>query len=702
MANRPERDADHDANFRAELGRRTAITPAMLHSIDERGRIISVSDAWLAKLGFTRAEVLGRQSWEFIAPAQREHAIKQALPEFFRTGRCENLQLQMVCKDGRIIDVLLSSVLEDTSEGRVSISVITDITTLKETKRRLAESEARYRNLVEDQSELVSLATPDGKLLYVNSAYASLRGMQPHEMIGKNLFDFVPPDARADLAHHFRNVCDCDGSLSNENQVVLPDGRRRWIGWTNRALTDGSGQVTIHSVGRDIDARLVAERLLQESEERYRFLAENSIDMILLLGKDGKRYYASPSSRTLLGYEPEEMLATDARQVIHADDIAKVLRVLATGAIDAPLPFRMRRKNGSYVWVEGMGRAISSANQPPRILVVIRDITQRIDAEQRLRESEARYRLLAENCNDMVFQLDTSLVRRYVSPACRDVLGYEPQEMCGVSPIHMAHPEDAPRLALVFQSLLGGETDRQSIVNRIRHRKGHWIWVEAQLRAVVEPSTGARSGVIGTLRDISARKVAEDEMANTHRRLQALAREDSLTGLANRRAFDDALLREHRRARRENSCLGLIMIDVDLFKMFNDRYGHLEGDRCLQKIGRSILEILRRPGDVAARYGGEEFAVLLPGTDQRGAAEVAERIRKRVLGLAILHDAGSHEVVTISAGIAVIAEIAPDHEPEALVRMADHALYGAKREGRNRVFHCSVPLPLVASSANAA
>jgi PAS domain S-box-containing protein len=122
VANRPERDADHDANFRAELGRRTAITPAMLHSIDERGRIISVSDAWLAKLGFTRAEVLGRQSWEFIAPAQREHAIKQALPEFFRTGRCENLQLQMVCKDGRIIDVLLSSVLEDTSEGRVSIS----------------------------------------------------------------------------------------------------------------------------------------------------------------------------------------------------------------------------------------------------------------------------------------------------------------------------------------------------------------------------------------------------------------------------------------------------------------------------------------------------------------------------------------------------------------------------------------------------
>src|ERR1700691_1338938 len=356
--------------------------------------------------------------------------------------------------------------------------LITDITTLKETKRRLAESEARYRNLVEDQSELVSLATPDGRLLYVNSAYASLRGMQPHESIGKNLFDFVPPDARADLAHHFRNVCDCDGSLSNENQVVLPDGRRRRIGWTNRALTDGSGQVTIHSVGRDIDARLVAERLLQGSEERYRFLAENSIDMILLLGKDGKRYYASPSSRTLLGYEPEEMLATDARQVIHAGDIAKVLRVLATGAIDAPLPFRMRRKNGSYVWVEGMGRAISSANQPPRILVVIRDITQRIDAEQRLRESEARYRLLAENCNDMVFQLDTSLVRRYVSPACRDVLGYEPQEMCGVSPIHMAHLEDAPRLALVFQSLLGGETDRQSIVNRIRHRKGPWIWVE--------------------------------------------------------------------------------------------------------------------------------------------------------------------------------------------------------------------------------
>jgi diguanylate cyclase (GGDEF)-like protein/PAS domain S-box-containing protein len=559
-------DPEKKALLRAELDHRMAVTPAMLHSIDENGLLISVSDAWLAKLGYAREEVLGRASADFLTSASREYAVNEVLPEFFRTGRSDNVQYQMVCKDGRVIDVLISAVLENNpaGEGRASLAVITDITALKK-----------------------------------------------------------------------------------------------------------------------------IERLLAESEARYRFIAEHSADMILLTGHDGQRHYASPACRALLGYEPEEMLEIRAQDAIHPNEARKVLEALATGTMDAPLPFRMRRKDGSYVWVEAVGCKVDIAGQSHQNLIIVRDISQRVAAELRLKESEARYRLLADNSTDMVFQLDRDLVRRYVSPACREVFGYEPEELCGVRPAGMAHPDDAGQQERALRSLLNGDADRQTIISRMRHRAGHWIWVEALLRAVKDPKTGECSGIVGTVRDISARKAAEDAAADANRRLLALAEQDGLTGLANRRTFDDTLTQEFRRAKRERKNFALIMIDVDWFKAFNDRYGHLAGDDCLRKVGRVLSSTLQRPADLAARYGGEEFVALLPNTDEIGAATVAERIRQAVLELAIKHDASACGVATISAGVAGLNDVGRDGEAEALLQAADQALYCAKRTGRNTVVRAS-------------
>src|SRR5579872_7043649 len=114
---RSDEKTETDARVRAELERRLAVTPAMLHSIDEKGRLISVSDAWLAKLGYARSEVLGRPSADFLTPQSRRRAIEEILPEFFRRGSVENVEYQLVCKDGRVIDVLLSAVLDDDPAG---------------------------------------------------------------------------------------------------------------------------------------------------------------------------------------------------------------------------------------------------------------------------------------------------------------------------------------------------------------------------------------------------------------------------------------------------------------------------------------------------------------------------------------------------------------------------------------------------------
>jgi diguanylate cyclase (GGDEF)-like protein len=163
----------------------------------------------------------------------------------------------------------------------------------------------------------------------------------------------------------------------------------------------------------------------------------------------------------------------------------------------------------------------------------------------------------------------------------------------------------------------------------------------------------------------------------------ALARQDRLSQLANRLGFDEALTLAWRRAGRERQPLSLLMIDVDHFKEFNDRYGHLEGDKVLATISAAIGAAVRRPGDLAARYGGEEFAVLLPNTGSEGAMRIAESIRNAVLAAAVPHEGSNYPVVTVSLGVATVV---PHNgmAQETLVENADRALYAAKAGGRNK------------------
>ncbi|RME64616.1 MAG: GGDEF domain-containing protein [Caldilineae bacterium] len=159
---------------------------------------------------------------------------------------------------------------------------------------------------------------------------------------------------------------------------------------------------------------------------------------------------------------------------------------------------------------------------------------------------------------------------------------------------------------------------------------------------------------------------------------------DGLTGVANRRYFEETLEKEWRRCRRNHRPLGVILLDIDDFKKFNDRYGHVAGDQCLQQVARALQWIIQRAADSVARYGGEEFVYLLPESDEKALEVVAERARSAVEQLGIPH-AGSRAapIVTISLGGAVTIP-SSSQKPDEMLRHADQALYQAKKEGRNR------------------
>jgi diguanylate cyclase (GGDEF)-like protein len=174
------------------------------------------------------------------------------------------------------------------------------------------------------------------------------------------------------------------------------------------------------------------------------------------------------------------------------------------------------------------------------------------------------------------------------------------------------------------------------------------------------------------------------QLDSANQELKRLSASDGLTGIANRRCFDETLTREWRRARRTKSSVALIMCDVDHFKLYNDTYGHQGGDDCLRNVARAICSVMDRPADIAARYGGEEFAVILPDTPVGGALVVAEKIRHAIHAMNMPHSASSFSKVTLSLGIAAFAPEG-DEPQQFLIERADRALYRAKHAGRDRV-----------------
>ena len=315
------------------------------------------------------------------------------------------------------------------------------------------------------------------------------------------------------------------------------------------------------------------------------------------------------------------------------------------------------------------------------VLVLIPVLIALFRQRRELAAAEAlrnRLRLLAEHSSDVILLTDAAGNRQYVSPAVREVLGWSEPDFLTQSYSDMVHPEDLDRVT----SLLADDSDwkRLTLVYRARRQDGQVIWLETHTSRFTDDG---QEGRVVTLRDITRRRQAELALEKANAELASLVWKDGLTGLANRRRFDEYLQSEWLKGLKSGYPLAVLLMDVDHFKLFNDRYGHQHGDHCLVTVADAIAKGLYRDNDLAARYGGEEFAVILPQTAVDDAARVAERIRQALTLLLLEHRDSPYGVLTISVGAAG-AVPRPGGSMEDLVRAADEALYTSKREGRNR------------------
>jgi diguanylate cyclase (GGDEF)-like protein/PAS domain S-box-containing protein len=292
-----------------------------------------------------------------------------------------------------------------------------------------------------------------------------------------------------------------------------------------------------------------------------------------------------------------------------------------------------------------------------------------------------------------VFVLDTTFRVMLWNRACERLTGVPAREIIGTRDHWRSFFEERrPTLADLLIEDRAGEAGRiqprlgladeqhmsaESWCDMPRVGRRRYIAADA---SPIYDDRGRLAAVVETLRDMTDEKLAQIA-------LEQLATRDGLTGLANRRCFDETLHAEWTRALRQRQPLSLLMVDVDNFKAYNDANGHLGGDECLKRIATAVASEMRA-NDLVARYGGEEFAVILPNQSLKGAASVAERIRTRVEQLQVPNRMTPGQHVTVSIGAAT-AIAAPDNSASELVAIADAALYRAKHMGRNRI---SLPL----------
>ncbi|MBV9747195.1 MAG: PAS domain S-box protein [Acetobacteraceae bacterium] len=281
---------------------------------------------------------------------------------------------------------------------------------------------------------------------------------------------------------------------------------------------------------RELVRRARLEARLRESEAGFRLLAENASEMISRVGRDGRRLYVSPAATHIFGVEPDALVGRTILERTSPEDHpaleAFMTKLLAGGSERAKVVFRVLHPERGEVWAEGTARAVVDplTGMPDGYVSIVRDVTERRAADEALRASEARFRLLADTTSDAITCLDLQFRRTYASPSFHALFGYEPEEVVGEEPAALIHPDDLEAVGQQVRALAAGEIDRAQATYRLQHKRGHWVWTEASFSLARDQSTNRPAMIVCALRDVSERKAQADELRAANTELERLAR----------------------------------------------------------------------------------------------------------------------------------------------------------------------------------
>jgi diguanylate cyclase (GGDEF)-like protein/PAS domain S-box-containing protein/putative nucleotidyltransferase with HDIG domain len=658
----------------------TNLTGDIIVKTDKNDRWTFLNDAACQFFGGSREELLGAQFTDYLHPddAASTAQVIQASMETKQLVR--GFVNRYVTPIGtRVVEWNAIPLFTDDSQFVGFQATGRDITERKRAEEELRGSEERWRSLAENAPNIILIADRDGTIQFVNR---TVPGITTEETLGRSVYDFVQPQYHDTVRKSIDQVFQTGEVGTYEVMGTGPGGRASWYETQFGPIKHDGQVVAATLITTDISARKQAEEALRESEERFRSLSASAPIGVFLTDLQGDCVYANPRLQAISGLTLEESLRYGWSKVIHPDDRATVVEAASRATRQAgelSLEFRILTPKGELGWAHVHTSPLFSAQGKQMGRVgTLEDITARKQAEEALRESESKYRTLLSNLPQRIFFKDKSSV--YVS--CNDNYARDlhilPDEIAGKTDYDFYPQELADKYRTDDKRIMLSEKS-EDIEERYL-QDGQETFVHT-VKTPVRDEKGNVVGILGIFWDISERKKMEEERERLHAELEIRAVTDGLTGLYNRGHFYHRLAEEIERSNRYGRGFAVVMMDVDDFKQYNDSRGHQAGDEALRLIAECVRTAIRR-SDIASRYGGDEFAAILLHADSSKAQTIIKRMNRCIAR----RRKDTNDPAAAWLGLSVGVACFPDDATTAdeLVKMADAALYDAKRAARAR------------------
>ncbi len=496
--------------------------------IDRDGTILYGSPSYERFLGYPMEDRVGRSTMENVHPDDLP-AIRSLLAGLIaRPGRMELPPTRVRHADGswRWIEGVAQNLLSD-PDVKAIVVTFRDATERRKAEEALKRSEERFRLLARNIPVLINAYDKDGVFAFWNSECERVTGYTSAEIVGNpDAPRLLYPDADY-LAHHMAEWKKSGKKFQNrEMELTCKNGEKRCIAWTNLSSDRKLPGWESWAIGVDLTERKRAEHALRRSEERFRALIENSSDAIILLGRDGVIHYVSPAYERIMGYRSGERLGNSALEMIHPENLSVVRSLLSgivarPGRVDLP-PTRVRHADGSWRWIEGVGQDLLSDTSIEAIVVNFRDVTERKEAEEALKQSEERFRLMFRHsaAGFVIVGLDFRFQR--ANPSFCRMLGYSEAELQEKTFQDVTLPEDRPVGADLTRETLDGKHEMFHLEKRYVRKDGAVIWGLVS-SALVRDRQGRPLHFVTQILDITERRAAEDALKQSEARFRDLA-----------------------------------------------------------------------------------------------------------------------------------------------------------------------------------
>jgi len=650
-----------------------------------------VNKVWLDFTGRTLEQEYGNGWTENIYPDDRQGCMDIYVAAFDRRERF-SMQYRLRRHDGEYRWIQDDGCPRYDEHGTFIgyIGHCLDITAARQSQEALAQKERYQQALLDNFPFAVWLKDTEHRFLAVNQALAdSVGAASTDALIGRTEDDAVIwPTGISDRPISDHEVMDGRRKLNAEHEILGPSGST-WMEIYKAPVVDANGDL-LGTVGftRDISDRKQAEQALVKQRERMRLILDNAPFGIWLQQPSGRLEFVNRTFCEATGIPEETFLAlSHYREVIPKESIEQCLESDARAMAEPGVVVAHERKafaDGKIHDLRVFKRVKRNEQGEPEALVgICQDITDELRNERALRESEAKFHTMLDWSHDWEYWILPDRRFCYMTPSAERVTGY-PVEAFEQDPgliDAIIHPEDRPAWDRHIQQSLKATPDHDicEFEFRIRRRNGDFFWATHRCRQVRD-AAGNDHGRRVTVRDISARKEAEEQIRN-------LAYFDSLTGLPNRRLLLERLGHALIASRCNQHYGALLMIDLDHFKTLNDTQGHEKGDRLLIEVAHRMSQIIRAQ-DTASRLGGDEYVLLLEtlGQDEATAAnraeDIAEKIHHRLSAPYVISGDDKTHYCTCSIGLTLFNG-EEEQTVEVLLKQADVALYQAKDAGRN-------------------